>query len=1217
MKSFKSILKRFLVLTLSLALLFGALPDALMFALNENQTDLPSFDFGSNEEYDGDDFADDIFVPEEVLASADSLENAQGIAAAYGLEFKSYAWGVAVLTAPEPEQTVAQSNFLSNLTGSLTDRTILPKLSLNMLYSLSEDDPDPPPTSTIHNSGDENAATYASGSGQEYYAAADYGESQWHHELMDSRPAWEITTGKGVVIAVLDSGINLQHFKFAGKVLPNSYRSSTDQVGLEYVADSYGHGTHVSGIAAASMEGDPSICGIAPDASILMIKITHPKTNIITSESWVRGLNYAVENSADVANMSFGRGYATGLNEIEESALENAMARGVSIVCAAGNSSSGHAGFPAAYPGVIAVSALDPGGLPASYTNYGPEIAVAAPGTDINSTSISGGYIVMSGTSMASPAVAGVVALIKSLHPEYTAEQVRNLICDSARSVGTLGHDLFYGSGMVNAYGAVLGIEGLLSVNFDLNYDELAPAAVKVIPGQKVIEPNPDWLIRRGYLFDKWGTSAGGGEAFDFSTEINEDLTLYAQWHNLEPDMYAAQFPDPKFRMEVLRLLNTRDNGSRTGYSLISPGDAAILNSYTTLTVRRMMIRDLTGIEHFGGLRQLDCSGNQISFLDLAKNTALTNLTCYNNQLNSLNLSQNNGLTYLSCFTNNLNILDLSQNRALTNLSCSNNLLSSLDLANNTALTSLDCSENRLEEIDIANNTAISTFKCANNRLSELDLTNNTAHKELYCNDNRLTFLDVANKTALTTLSCYQNQMKELDTSNCTALRNLYCRDNQLETLDVSANTSLQYLLCNNNLLTELDLSNNTKLSGMINLFDGIVEAGLDCSANLLTELDLTKNTALTVLNCSENPLGSLNLVNNTRLGVLWCRSIRLTELDLSQNTVLQILYCENNLIKELDLANKTRLQRLYCDNNLLTKLSIPDSTGLAYLWCNNNLLSELNVSNSINLLELHCEGNQIAELDLAKNTRLNSLHCSANLLTELDVSKNPRLIELYCSNNRLRELNLTNNTGSGGLCELDCRYNYLPSEAALIGFESIKDRCWVYFFHPQNPLSGVSVSGKIKSYNPLKQTTIQLMKDEEPVYTEIVAGKSGYGLIEQDFVIPGVEPDTYSLVIKKDAHTKFTVLNFVVGEEEDLDLTLDNRPEVQLMALRCGDINGDGLINDADLTVLWRAGNYNKKTAEAENEWCDLNGDGLINDADLTILWMVYNYNRGEIIIP
>jgi hypothetical protein len=163
----------------------------------------------------------------------------------------------------------------------------------------------------------------------------------------------------------------------------------------------------------------------------------------------------------------------------------------------------------------------------------------------------------------------------------------------------------------------------------------------------------------------------------------------------------------------------------------------------------------------------------------------------------------------------------------------------------------------------------------------------------------------------------------------------------------------------------------------------------------------------------------------------------------------------------------------------------------------------------------------------------------------------------------------------------------------------------------------GVSVSGRIRSYNPGNSTTIRLVNDEEGIdYRTSITDTAGYGQLEQSFAFAGVTPGTYSLVISKDVHTRFIVQKIIVGNE-NLDLTLDSRPEVQLMTLRCGDISGDGLINDADLTILWRAGNYNKKTDEAENSWCDLNGDGLINDADLTILWLAYNYNRGAVIIP
>ena len=161
----------------------------------------------------------------------------------------------------------------------------------------------------------------------------------------------------------------------------------------------------------------------------------------------------------------------------------------------------------------------------------------------------------------------------------------------------------------------------------------------------------------------------------------------------------------------------------------------------------------------------------------------------------------------------------------------------------------------------------------------------------------------------------------------------------------------------------------------------------------------------------------------------------------------------------------------------------------------------------------------------------------------------------------------------------------------------------------------GVSVTGRIKSYNPSNPATIVLMQGDAEVCRATIDATSGIGQAEQDFAFEGVEPGTYTLVVTKPGHTSFTVQNIVVGEE-DLDLTQDSRESVRLMTLLCGDINGDGMINNADLAILWLAANYNKNVGVAANPECDLNGDGMINNADLAILWLAVNYNKGAVVI-
>jgi hypothetical protein len=162
---------------------------------------------------------------------------------------------------------------------------------------------------------------------------------------------------------------------------------------------------------------------------------------------------------------------------------------------------------------------------------------------------------------------------------------------------------------------------------------------------------------------------------------------------------------------------------------------------------------------------------------------------------------------------------------------------------------------------------------------------------------------------------------------------------------------------------------------------------------------------------------------------------------------------------------------------------------------------------------------------------------------------------------------------------------------------------------------SGVSITGKVISYNPGAATTLKLMQGETEIGEATIAPAAGSGQAEQAFAFEDVAPGTYALVVAKPGHTKYTVQNIAVGDA-DVDLAQDPRPGAALIALLCGDVNGDGSINDADLTILWRAANYNKNASAADNPLCDLDGSGAVNDGDLTILWRSANYNRGAVTI-
>ncbi len=276
-------------------------------------------------------------------------------------------------------------------------------------------------------------------------------------------------------------------------------------------------------------------------------------------------------------------------------------------------------------------------------------------------------------------------------------------------------------------------------------------------------------------------------------------------------------FPDKYFRTYVKEDIDLDRNGKLDETE----------RNINELDVCYIGIRDLKGIEFFTALTDLDCHENQLTSLDVSKNTALEWLDCDNNQLTSLDVSKNTALTMLYCSLNQLTSLDVSKNTALIYLSCGDNQLTSLDVRKNTALTELNCSSNRLTSLDVSKNIALTGFWCFNNQLTSLDVSKNPALIYLSCGDNQLTSLDVSKNPALEWLECHRNQLTSLDVSKNPALTDLNCNGNQLTSLDVSKNTALTRLYCTENQLTSLDVSKNPALTELY------------CNENQLTSLDV------------------------------------------------------------------------------------------------------------------------------------------------------------------------------------------------------------------------------------------------------------------------------------------------------------------------------------------------------------------------------------------
>ena len=334
-------------------------------------------------------------------------------------------------------------------------------------------------------------------------------------------------------------------------------------------------------------------------------------------------------------------------------------------------------------------------------------------------------------------------------------------------------------------------------------------------------------------------------------------------------------FPDPVFREYVLKIVGSSVLTEEKARQ-IEVLDVSWSNTKKVLG-KRDPITSLRGIKYLKYVKDLNCSYQKLTTLNLELNSRVEKLNCSGNQLTDLWLySRGGSLRYLDCGGNKLTALDLSKSPELTELYCSGNKITALDLSANKKLQKINAQTNALTTLDTRNLPELTYLDLqANFDLKSIDVSKSTKLEFLNVAQGKLTSLNVSNNRKLVELYVFLNQLTALDVRSNYLLKKLNCYENQLTALDLSYNGALESLSVSDNPITELDLhplSNLQKLS---------------CSKMQLKKLDVDRCTGLRELYCYDNQIETLDLRSNKKLEALQCQNNRLSWLNLSSNTAL------------------------------------------------------------------------------------------------------------------------------------------------------------------------------------------------------------------------------------------------------------------------------------------------------------------------------------------
>lgn len=310
--------------------------------------------------------------------------------------------------------------------------------------------------------------------------------------------AWDISTGKNVKIAIVDTGIKQNHRDLSDNIISElSYNTETE---LPYYYDEDNHGTHCAGVAAAIKDNDTDVAGVAPEAKIIPIYSSLDGNRTSLQAELANGIEWACDVGADIISCSWG--FPTRNSVIDE-AIENAFihgrnGKGCVVVFATGNSGDSIISYPAnCNDTILAVGSITKKGMKATTSQYGTGLDLVAPGDSIFSTVVDHTVGYMSGTSMACPHVAGVAALVLERNPELTVTQVNSIICRNAKKLSDVNFNVTksdgswnveYGYGLVDAYSSVINTPEIVYIQNDTITGTRIISADKIYVGKDVTD---------------------------------------------------------------------------------------------------------------------------------------------------------------------------------------------------------------------------------------------------------------------------------------------------------------------------------------------------------------------------------------------------------------------------------------------------------------------------------------------------------------------------------------------------------------------------------------------------------------------------------------------------------------------------------------------------------------------------------------------------------